>query len=294
MAKQRWQHIDGPDTVFSIARAGDLGWMFGTDEGIWKYVDGKCSIVAESLRPAPITAVAVSPDFPRHPVSLCGAADGIAMSVDEGMTWVGTRLPQLSQISQIAVSPSFMLDRAAFAVTMQDGILTSSDYGASWAQSNLGLLDHETVAVAISPAFANDQTVIVSTVHGMFRSVNGGRAWRELRFPAEANPTSTMAYAGQLLLAGSETQGLYYSFDDGNTWAKRSSYKSGQISAVAASSNGALIALATPTVVASSSDQGLNWNRTDGRAPRAIMCLAIADDGSIFVGTQGEGLWLYN
>ncbi len=293
MAKQRWQHIKGPDTIFSIARAGELGWMIGTDEGVWKLVDGKCSIVAEALRPAPITAVAVSPDFPRHPLAYCGATDGIAMSADEGLTWQGTQLPQLSQISQIVLSPSFTIDRTAFAVTMQDGILTSVDYGASWTQSNLGLLDHETVALAVSPTFATDSLVIASTVHGVFRSASGGRAWRELQFPSGANPVSSLAFAGQLLLAGSETQGLYYSVDAGNTWTKRSSFKSGQISAVAASLDGTTVAVATPAVVASSSDQGLNWQRAEGRPPHAIMCLAVDNRGALLVGTQGEGLWLY-
>lgn len=293
MAKQRWQRVESPGTIFALARAGQLGWVLGTDQGAWKYVEGKCSIMAEALRPAAITAVAVSNDFPRHPVALVGAADGIARTVDEGLTWVGASMPQMAQISQLAVSPSFAFDGVAFAATLQDGILCTLDQGASWQAWNYGLLDMETVSLAVSPGFNQDETVIAATVHGVFRSTNAGRAWRELPFPAGAVPLSGLAFGGNLLIAGSETQGLFYSPDAGNTWGKRATFKAGQINAVAVSYDGGMIAIATPNVVATSKDQGANWDRAEGNVPRGIISLAAGDEGLILCGTQEEGLWVY-
>jgi photosystem II stability/assembly factor-like uncharacterized protein len=293
MAKQRWQRIDSPDTIFSLSRAGQVGWMLGTSEGVWRFVDGKCSILAEALRPAAITATAVSTDFPRHPVALVGAADGIARSVNEGLTWAGATMPQIAQVSQLALSPHFHLDGAAFAATMQDGILCTLDQGMSWQAWNFGLLDMEAIALAVSPEFGHDETVIAATVHGVFRSTNSGRAWRELPALREAVPLVGLVFAGNLLLAGSETQGLLYSPDAGNTWMKRATFKAGQINAVAASADGSNIAVATPSVVAWSNDQGANWQRADGSVPRGIICLGIADDGTLLCGTQEEGFWVY-
>ncbi len=293
MAKQRWQHIDSPNSIFSIARAGQVGWILGTSEGVWKYVNESCSIVAETLRPAQITAVVASSNFPIHPVALCGAADGIAMTVDEGQSWQGTTMPQLAQISHLVVSPAFQMDRIAFAATMQDGVLCSTDFGATWQAWNFGLLDLETIALAISPAFSQDETVVVSTVRGIFRSTNAGRAWRELLFPTEALPVASMIFAGGLLIVGSETQGVFYSENVGNVWGKRSSFKSGQINAMAANSTGQLIAIATPAVVAVSSDQGANWTRAEGHVPQGIISIGVGDDGVLLAGSQEDGLWLY-
>jgi photosystem II stability/assembly factor-like uncharacterized protein len=291
MAKQRWQHIESPETIFSISRAGDLGWVLGTNQGNWKLIGDRCVIMSETLRPATITAVAASPQFPMHTVILAGAADGIARSVDEGMTWNGAAMTQPAQIGQIVLSPSFQADGAAFAATMQDGVLCSTDQGVHWQSWNFGLLDLETVALAISPRFPLDETVVVATVRGIFRSVNAGRAWRELPAPEEALPFSSIAFAGAMLVAGSESEGLYYSQDGGMTWTKRSSFKSGQINAVAVSPNGKVIAVATPMVVATSSDEGVNWTRTEGHVPKGILSLAVTDEGEVLCGTQEDGLW---
>jgi hypothetical protein len=51
--------------------------------------------------------------------------------------------------------------------------------------------------------------------------------------------------------------------------------------------------MATPMVVATSSDFGENWERTEGKTPRDIIALGVTDEGSIVCGTQGDGLWIY-
>jgi photosystem II stability/assembly factor-like uncharacterized protein len=293
MAKQRWQHIDSPSTIFAIAPAGEVGWVLGTNEGVWKVVDGVCSITSEMLRPAAITAVAVSPAFPRHHYALAGAADGIARTIDECITWAGTQMTKVAQITQIAVTPAFQVDGFAFAATIQDGVLISMDFGASWKTSNFGLMDKETVALAISPKINMDQTVLVATVHGLFRSVNAGRAWRDVALPPDTTPLSALVFTGDTLIAGSETQGLLYSPDMGNSWSKRSAFKSGQINALASSADGRTVAVATPTVVASTTDMGQSWLRTEGHVPQGIISTGVGNDGMLLVGTQAEGLWMY-
>lgn len=293
MAKQRWQQIEGPKTVFSISTAGSLGWMLGTNEGVWKLVGDDCVIVSEALRPAAITAVVVSPRFPVHPVALVGAGDGIARTSDEGQNWASAIMTQRCQIAQIAISPIFHVDGAAFAATMQDGVLCSLDQGRRWQSWNYGLLDLETVALAVSPTFNLDETVVVATVRGVFRSTNAGRAWREIPIPEEALPLSSIAFIGKTLVAGSETQGLYYSRDLGMTWTKRNSFVSGQINALAVAPDGNTLAIATPMVVATTTDEGENWVRTEGRVPKGIICMGLSSDGALACGTQEEGLWLY-
>lgn len=292
MAKQKWHRIDGPSSIFCIAPAGDAGWLIGSEQGVWQ-VGETCAILSEALRPAAITAVAASPGFPAQPFIIVGAADGLARSTDRGETWFTPAMPQRSHVSQIALSPGFTEDGIGFAATLEDGVLVTTSHGQSWHAWNFGLLDLEVLTLAVSPSFREDETVIAGAGSGIFRSTNGGRAWRELPIGEEAGPLSGLCFSRGALVAGSETAGLFYSKDAGDTWQKRSAFRSGQISALGVSPDGSLLAVATPTVVAVSSDAGASWTRTEGRTPPGIVSIAPLPDGSILAGTQEEGLWKY-
>jgi hypothetical protein len=79
------------------------------------------------------------------------------------------------------------------------------------------------LSIAVSPNYADDKNVYIGTESGIFRSVNGGLGWRELDFKVENAPVVSMAISpdfkeDQLLFAGSEEQGVYYSKDRGSTW----------------------------------------------------------------------------
>lgn len=293
MAKQKWQHVDGPSSIFSIAPAGTAGWLIGTEQGVWS-VGETCTILCEALRPAAITAVAASPGFPGQPYIIVGAADGLARSTDRGETWFTPGMPQRSHVSQIALSPNFTEDGIGFAATLEDGVLVTTNHGQSWHSWNFGLLDLEVLTVAVSQSFGQDETVIAGTGTGIFRSTNGGRAWRELAIDENAAPLSGVCFSHGVLVAGSENSGLFYSRDFGDTWQKRSTFRSGQISALGVSPDGSLLAVATPTVVAVSSDAGANWTRTEGKTPVGIVSIAPLPNGAILVGTQEEGLWRYD
>jgi len=79
------------------------------------------------------------------------------------------------------------------------------------------------------PQFADDETLFVGTESGIFRSTNGGRAWREISFPSESAPVLSLALSPDYahdgtLVAGTESDGLFGSYDKGApgpAWAKR-------------------------------------------------------------------------
>jgi photosystem II stability/assembly factor-like uncharacterized protein len=286
---RRWRQISSPKTILAISRHRD-GLLLGTNEGLW-FWEKACEsskIVAESLRPAMVSATASGGQR-----IFVGASDGIAYSDDEGATWNAAVLPGKLQVSQIVVSPKFGIDGLVFAATLQAGVLGSLDGGQNWSFSNLGLSDAEAVALALSPNFTVDLTMVVAVNTGAFISGNLGRTWRLLPVEAAAMPVAGFAFAQDALLIGSENKGIYHSGDRGKSFAKRAAFSSGAVNTLGTSPNGQRVALATPQVVAWSDDFGATWVRTEGRAPRGVMSLSVDDDGCLIAGTQQDGLWIY-
>ena len=298
MAKQTWQKVDSPPIIFSLARLGTAGWLVGTNEGLWCYRDGMCEILSEALRAAAITAVAAPPDYPHRNLIMVGSVDGIARSLDGGQSWSSATLTQPWQVSQIVLSPNFDADGIAFAATLEDGVLRTNDAGERWFAWNFGLLDLETLALAVSWNFAQDETVFAATGTGIFRSINGGRAWRELAFAGEgeaaeeALPPTGVAMTRDMVAVGTESNGLFYSRDNGDSWFKRNAFRSGQTNAIASSADGAKLVLATPSAIAISEDSGANWQRI-AKPPESVIAVAVDDDGTVLCGTQDDGLWVY-
>jgi photosystem II stability/assembly factor-like uncharacterized protein len=295
-----WRQMEGPSVIFSIAPAGKDLWLIGSDAGLWSFreatdsEDARFESMSDALRAAAITAVAVTPSYPHEPLILVGSIDGIARSVDHGQTWASARLNQPSQVSQVVLSPNFETDGIAFAATLEDGVLRTSDHGRSWASWNFGLLDLETLALAVSPKYGQDEneTVLAATGTGIFRSINGGRAWRELPFDEEALPPTGVAISQDVFVVSTESKGLFYSSDSGASWFKHTAFRGGGISALATSVDGSKLIAGAPSAIATSADVGKTWERI-GRPPESAVCVALTAAGTILCGTQDEGLWIY-
>jgi photosystem II stability/assembly factor-like uncharacterized protein len=172
------------------------------------------------------TAVAVSPDFESDRSVFAGTHGAVLCSADGGESWKVVPLASPPPIvSTLVVSPSYVEDGTLLVGTMEDGVFLSSDRGSRYHRWNFGLLDLNVLTMAISPAFAVDETLFVGTESGIFRSTNGGRAWREVGFPIDYAPVISLAlspnYANDgVLFAGTESSGLFHSGDKGQTWLR--------------------------------------------------------------------------
>ena len=291
---RRWINIkdaDGssPATIYTITAGPLNSWLIGSNQGVWRFVPemGTYQNVSAALNQVAITGLAYS-----KRLVMVGAADGLALSVD-GESWQQAELPKQTAVTQIALTSYFDQTGIAYAVTLEDGLMRSMDIGRSWATCNFGLIDKEAVAIALSADFPNDMTILAAFSTGLFKTSNMGSAWRELNIDAEAMPMACLAMTLNVALAGSETHGLFYSTDKGESWFKRGTFVSGPISALASSPDGNTLALATPQVVATSTDLGETWTRTEGKTPKNIIALSVADDGMVVCGTQQDGLWVY-
>jgi photosystem II stability/assembly factor-like uncharacterized protein len=175
--------------------------------------------------PLATMAVAVSPSFESDQSVFAGVPGGCLRSFDGGRSWQIAPLPSPPPvITSLVVSPQYAQDSTLLVGTLEDGVFRSGDRGSQWAAWNFGLLDLNVLCLAISPQFAQDETLFAGTGTGMFRSTNGGRAWREV-LPTDVTAVLSLAlspsYATDgILFAGTESHGLLCSNDRGRTWAR--------------------------------------------------------------------------
>ncbi len=219
------------DYVYALAAssavAGDGLCFAACQSGLYRSADGGLSwepaYTRLGLQSPPATlAVALVPAFPRDGTVFAGVAGGVLRSADRGTTWEVIPLPAPPPtVSCLVVSPAYEEDGQVFAGTLEDGVFRSPDRGRSWHAWNFGLLDLRCLALAASPGFAADETLFAGTETGLYRSINGGRAWREVEPLAEVAPILSLALAAGrdlVILAGTDGSGLWRSTDGGRSW----------------------------------------------------------------------------
>ncbi|NIM94086.1 MAG: hypothetical protein GTO18_10300 [Anaerolineales bacterium] len=198
--------------------------------GLYQSNDGGRSwrSMYESLDPKePITTTTVilSPDFDEDHNIFAGTVGGFLISSNGGDDWEIVALPSPPPVvSNLVVSPDFRRDGVVLAGTLEDGVFRSTDRAGHWASWNFGLLDLRTLDMAISPDFAQDETLFVGTETGLFRSTNGGRAWREVELPCGSQPITSIAISplynrDQSIFVGTETGELFHSQNRGADWS---------------------------------------------------------------------------
>ncbi|MGH8977305.1 MAG: VPS10 domain-containing protein [Acidimicrobiia bacterium] len=151
-----------------------LGNRFGE---VWKSQDGGVSFGIVSKLGGHVRAIAISPDYADDSTIFASAATGVGdvyVSTDGGVMW--SPMGMKKAVTHLAISPAFSSDATLFAATGR-GLYVTRDAGKTWdlahdahfgATSNIE-------ALAVSPSFDNDGTVLVSVPGtGLFKSVDGG------------------------------------------------------------------------------------------------------------------------
>lgn len=123
-----------------------------------------------------------SPDF-EETGELFGVVryKGFVVGSDRGRSWSvhNDGLEGFMPMS-MKLSPSFVDDSTAFLLTSGGGLFRSRDRGRSWEKVSKpgGPLD-QAFTLAVSPDFANDQTMFAGTYSGIMRSRDGGVTWED-------------------------------------------------------------------------------------------------------------------
>jgi photosystem II stability/assembly factor-like uncharacterized protein len=299
----------GGDIVLALAASPDFardGVCFAArGSGLYRSDDGAVGWrpLYDSLgldAPLATTAVALSPGFARDQTLFAGVHGAVLRSRDGGGSWQIVPLPTPPPVvSALVVSPAFDEDGTVLAGTVEDGVFRSADRGDSWTPWNFGLLDLGVLAMAISPRFAEDETLYAGTGSGLYRSTNGGRAWREVEPVAEFAPVLSVALAGDgVVFIGTEACGLLRSDDGGRIWTRLGAGAIAEpVNAVLLAPDptggGDLLALLDGALLASR-DGGRTWatlaaGEGDGVGLTALAAApGLGHDGSVLIGF-GEG-----
>lgn len=175
---------------------------------------------------------------------------GIWRSDDGGQAWLPSShgLTDLG-ITRLAVSPDFVRDGTLYALSKR-GVFRSIDRGATWtslADQYAPLLKDLTVsfdAIALSPNFAQDNTLQIGHSSGLWRSTDRGETWTSI----SGGPAATrLAYApGGSIVFATAYDGVHRSNDGGLTWSNVSTgldVSSGTLADVQVSDREALVLL---------------------------------------------------
>lgn len=294
---------DADDAPYSLAAspayARDGVCFAACGSGLYRSRDG--GERWERLRKSPesvTTAVVASPDFAQDRSVFAAVKGGVLRSSDAGDTWFSTGFPAPPPVfSALVASPDFERDGFLLAGTMEDGVFSSADRGARWAAWNFGLFDLNVLCLALSPAWTDDETVFAGAETDLYRSTNGGRAWRPSGFPSELAPALSIACyedgrGATQLLVGTESNGLLASLDQGETWAQvGEGVISGAVNQlhVARDAAGGLSMYAlTAEGVIRSVDEGQTWFELFGTDGIPTAMLPLGD--FMLLGLQGLGV----
>ena len=201
--------------------ANDSGLHRSQDGGqTWENIFNKIS-QGKSIS---CTAAAFSPDYANDRTIFAGVNGSILTSYDNANTWIAYNLPTPEPIiSKIIPSTNFCDDNFVVASTMDDGIFLSNDKGKTWKTWNFGLFDFNVFDVTLSTNYPMNQSAYLAAESGVFISKNGGCTWKETSFPIHDAPVLSIAalYTEQqkeIIIVGTENNGLYASLNDGKTW----------------------------------------------------------------------------
>jgi photosystem II stability/assembly factor-like uncharacterized protein len=271
-SKQVFSPITLPSPVLSLTGDGRGGVWAGGIGGVAHFApaEGWTPLIS-GLPVSGVSGLAAAKSW-----LFAGGVEGLARSANGGVMWQQSKIEgKGSSIAAIAPSPSFEQDKSALAGTLEGGILRTEDAGHTWHGSNFGLQNFEVTALA----WLDSDHVLAGTANGIFRSPNGGRAWRAIDETVAESIAAVVALPDGSVLAVLDDGKLLHGSAGGVEWDIRSGDLPADIVPTALCSSGGVLLLGTANSgLLRSPDGGRTWAH-------------IADFGVFSLTTSGDMLY---
>lgn len=223
-----------------------------------------------------------------------GAPLGVAFSTDQGATWQASWMDHVeARVVTMAADPRVQETGVLLAGSEGGGILRSWDRGRSWVSANYGLQDYQVLTLAWAPPAPTGtwpawEVVFAGTEDGLYRSPNGGRAWKRsegVHGVVLGIAAAPDFHRSGVVLAGTEDKGLWRSTDGGHCFER---------AAGAPELINALVVTKTGWLLSDSeglwrSEDGFQWEHIPGSQPGLALLateegvLAASEDGVTLV-----------
>jgi photosystem II stability/assembly factor-like uncharacterized protein len=200
-----------------------------------------------------VYCITASPNLKKDGLVVAAKNSGLYCSRDKGRTWkdayaslkLAVPLPTSSTTISIVNQITYVF------AGIEGKILRSLNAGETWEAAHLDSPAPQVTALAVSPNFAKDGTLLAATMQdGIFRSTDRGVNWTGWNFGLFDPNINALAFAdSQVIFAGTQS-GIFRSINSGRSWRD----------------------LDFPVDCA------------------PVLCLAVHRDGTIYAGTESKGL----
>ncbi len=220
---------------------------------------------------------------------------GVYRSTDGGQAWqpASRGLTDLG-IARVSASPDFAHDRTVYALASKQGLFRSSDGGDSWTPLHdryapLSSHQHMLTAMALSPDFAQDHTLLISLSDGsILRSADRGETWTRTAQGITANRLVFAPDRPAVFAVTYDT--LYRSDDGGSNWSavNQLPFQSIDVGELQTSDR-FVVALVTPfgqpSAIYRAPLTEMTWHAISG-APSSATAIALTPDDTLFIGAN--------
>lgn len=145
---------------------------------------------------------------------------GIYVSNNNGLSW---KQSNQGLSNPYILSLFYESDERIWAGTLNGGLFYSIDFGENWNRiQSTTLLSQYFYSILVDRTNVN--IIFTGTDKTIFKSVNRGESWNQLTLGTEDNPVGSITALEQdssnpeIIYAGTDSSGLYYSKDSGETW----------------------------------------------------------------------------
>lgn len=260
-------------------------------EGLWTSSSGGSSwLYIDTLPTRLVRYIHLSPNFGHDKTVFASTyGGGNLSSVDGGTTWsvqnTGMSYPYTDASD---ISPNYGADGTAFS-SNDAGLVKTNTRGSLWILMKGPGFSTYPRALAVSPAFAQDATVLVGLTGsgsnaGLYRSKDGGNTWQSTSLTGVTGIISIAMLPAfgtdKTALAASPTDGAYKSTDGGQTWTPVSGLPTAQMAIVvfspAFATDRTIFAAGIAGEIYKSSDGGQTWSALAQTSSLRALTLALS------------------